>query len=130
MRRAGVEDEFKPVRFPRRCTERAHRQVEQLLEDFEKRKADAVDRGEDVAKVEETRKYLGGDATHSVLVKGLDFALLAARKAELERQSGDRAEEELEEIERSMRDAESQPRKEPKKAESREKSAKGVSLGG
>lgn len=29
---------------------------------------------------------MGGDATHSILVKGLDYSLLAQRKAELERE--------------------------------------------
>ncbi|KAK4686288.1 hypothetical protein P7C73_g3835, partial [Tremellales sp. Uapishka_1] len=81
MRRQGVEDEYKPV--------------EKLLEDFEKRKAEA---GEDVEKVEAQRAYLGGDATHSILVKGLDFALLAARKAELEREGEVNMEDELEQL--------------------------------
>ena len=34
-----------------------------------------------VDQVEEKRKYLGGDSEHSVLVKGLDFALLEQTKA-------------------------------------------------
>lgn len=38
---------------------------------------------------------MGGDAEHSVLVKGLDFALLAKRKAELEREKGAKVEDEL-----------------------------------
>ena len=33
--------------------------------------------------MEEQRKYLGGDADHTVLVKGLDFALLEQTKAKL-----------------------------------------------
>jgi IK cytokine len=33
--------------------------------------------------IEEKRKYLGGDSEHSVLVKGLDFALLEQNKARL-----------------------------------------------
>jgi IK cytokine len=45
--------------------------------------------------IEEQRKYLGGDATHSILVKGLDYALLAARKAEIEATEGKKAEDEL-----------------------------------
>ena len=45
--------------------------------------------------IEKTRAYLGGDATHSILVKGLDYALLAARKAELERQGEEVADDEL-----------------------------------
>ncbi|KAF9497142.1 hypothetical protein BDN71DRAFT_1588487 [Pleurotus eryngii] len=51
-------------------------QVEALLEDFERRNADA-----DKDDVEEQRKYLGGDGDHSILVKGLDFALLEQNKA-------------------------------------------------
>ncbi|KAJ7446710.1 RED-like protein N-terminal region-domain-containing protein [Mycena latifolia] len=49
-------------------------QVEAVLEDFEKRLGDnnATD---------EERKYLGGDSDHSILVKGLDFALLEQNKA-------------------------------------------------
>ena len=34
--------------------------------------------------VEEQRRYLGGDADHTVLVKGLDFALLEQQKADYE----------------------------------------------
>ncbi|KAF8906267.1 RED-like protein N-terminal region-domain-containing protein [Gymnopilus junonius] len=51
--------------------------VEAVLEDFEKRNASSEDR----AKVEAQRKYLGGDSEHSILVKGLDFALLEQNKA-------------------------------------------------
>ncbi|KAJ7116085.1 hypothetical protein C8R44DRAFT_709640 [Mycena epipterygia] len=49
-------------------------QVEAVLEDFEKRLGDndATD---------EQRKYLGGDSDHSILVKGLDIALLEQNKA-------------------------------------------------
>ncbi|KAJ7170493.1 hypothetical protein C8R43DRAFT_1103367 [Mycena crocata] len=49
-------------------------QVEAVLEDFEKRLADnnATD---------EQRKYLGGDSDHSILVKGLDVALMEQNKA-------------------------------------------------
>ncbi|PPQ67860.1 hypothetical protein CVT25_010299 [Psilocybe cyanescens] len=50
--------------------------IEAVLEDFEKKNAD-----EDKANVEEQRKYLGGDSEHSILVKGLDFALLEQNKA-------------------------------------------------
>lgn len=46
--------------------------------------------------MEKTRQFLGGDATHSVLVKGLDYSLLAQRKAELEREREVGREEELE----------------------------------
>ncbi|KAF9563104.1 hypothetical protein CPC08DRAFT_633203, partial [Agrocybe pediades] len=50
--------------------------VEAVLEDFEKRNAD-----QDREKIEAQRKYLGGDSEHSILVKGLDFALLEQNKA-------------------------------------------------
>ena len=46
--------------------------------------------------MEKTRQFLGGDAAHSVLVKGLDFSLLAQRKAELEREQEVGRDEELE----------------------------------
>ena len=36
-----------------------------------------------VLQVEEQRRYLGGDSDHTVLVKGLDFALLEQQKAKL-----------------------------------------------
>ncbi|KAF6761607.1 RED-like protein N-terminal region-domain-containing protein [Ephemerocybe angulata] len=51
--------------------------VEALLEDFEKQTKDAKSPEE----IEEKRKYLGGDGEHSVLVKGLDFALLEQNRA-------------------------------------------------
>jgi IK cytokine len=50
--------------------------VEAVLEDFEKRNAD----NEDKSAVEEKRRYLGGDSDHSILVKGLDMALLEQNK--------------------------------------------------
>ncbi|CDO69627.1 hypothetical protein BN946_scf184851.g15 [Trametes cinnabarina] len=52
-------------------------QVEALAEEFEKRHADSADR----KAVDEKRKYLGGDSEHTVLVKGLDFALLEQARA-------------------------------------------------
>ncbi|KZT70795.1 hypothetical protein DAEQUDRAFT_737182 [Daedalea quercina L-15889] len=54
-------------------------QVEALAEDFEKRTASNADR----AAVEEQRRYLGGDSDHTVLVKGLDLALLEQNRARL-----------------------------------------------
>ncbi|KAG9079812.1 hypothetical protein FRC06_007440 [Ceratobasidium sp. 370] len=51
-------------------------EVEGILRDFEERTA-----GEDKDTIEQQRKYLGGDATHTVLVKGLDFALLEQTRA-------------------------------------------------
>ncbi|TCD71805.1 hypothetical protein EIP91_003148 [Steccherinum ochraceum] len=53
-------------------------QIEALAEDFEKR---AAAENTDKTQIEEQRKYLGGDGDHSVLVKGLDFALLEQNKA-------------------------------------------------
>ncbi|ETW79041.1 hypothetical protein HETIRDRAFT_435542 [Heterobasidion irregulare TC 32-1] len=54
-------------------------QIEAVLEDFERQNADKEDR----AAVEAQRSYLGGDSDHSILVKGLDFALLEQNKARL-----------------------------------------------
>ncbi|KAH7926037.1 hypothetical protein BV22DRAFT_389638 [Leucogyrophana mollusca] len=51
-------------------------EVEAVLEDFEKRTAK-----EDKDAVDEQRRYLGGDSEHSILVKGLDMALLEQNKA-------------------------------------------------
>ncbi|KAK0438104.1 RED-like protein N-terminal region-domain-containing protein [Armillaria borealis] len=50
-------------------------QVEAVLEDFNKR---TVDQGKDV--VDAQRGYLGGDSEHTILVKGLDVALLEQNK--------------------------------------------------
>ncbi|KAJ7043694.1 hypothetical protein C8F04DRAFT_1251092 [Mycena alexandri] len=50
-------------------------QVEAVLEDFEKRL------GDNTAATDEQRSYLGGDSEHSILVKGLDIALLEQNKA-------------------------------------------------
>ncbi|KAF8513476.1 RED-like protein N-terminal region-domain-containing protein [Gautieria morchelliformis] len=61
-RRAGVND---------------YAEVESVLEDFEKKTAAIEDRDA----VEEQRRYLGGDKDHTILVKGLDFALLEQNKA-------------------------------------------------
>lgn len=52
--------------------------------------------GDTNSQVEAQRVHLGGDEEHSVLVKGLDFALLAKRKAELEREKLDKMDDELE----------------------------------
>ncbi|KAG5636864.1 hypothetical protein H0H81_006586 [Sphagnurus paluster] len=51
-------------------------QVEAVLEDFEKRNHDAAK-----AVVESQRAYLGGDGAHSILVKGLDMALVEQNRA-------------------------------------------------
>ncbi|KII87329.1 hypothetical protein PLICRDRAFT_42954 [Plicaturopsis crispa FD-325 SS-3] len=52
-------------------------QVEAVLEDFERRAAES----EDKDTVEQQRRYLGGDKDHTILVKGLDVALLEQNKA-------------------------------------------------
>ncbi|KXN87428.1 Protein Red [Leucoagaricus sp. SymC.cos] len=56
--------------------------VEAIFEDFERRNA----KNEDKKAVEEQRKYLGGDGEHSILVKGLDMALLEQNKARAARE--------------------------------------------
>ncbi|CAH7682560.1 RED-like protein N-terminal region-domain-containing protein [Phakopsora pachyrhizi] len=57
-------------------------EAEQLLQNFQARVAAA---GSQVDKelLEQQTKYLGGDERHTILVKGLDHALLERRKAEL-----------------------------------------------
>ncbi|KAF5350225.1 hypothetical protein D9758_007786 [Tetrapyrgos nigripes] len=50
--------------------------VESVLEDFERRTVN-----QDKHVVDEHRQYLGGDSEHTILVKGLDMALLQANKA-------------------------------------------------
>ncbi|THH16968.1 hypothetical protein EW146_g3764 [Bondarzewia mesenterica] len=77
-RRAGVDNDYS--------------QVEAVLEDFERRNADNEDR----AAVEAQRLYLGGDSDHSILVKGLDFALLEQNKARLSSASSKVEDESLE----------------------------------
>lgn len=90
-----------------------------MLEEFEKRNADIEDRetvrwfiisasghmhisrpsdarGPQCSQVEQQRKYLGGDAAHTVLVKGLDFALLEQAKAQAAASNDNKDEEELE----------------------------------
>ncbi|KAI9458107.1 RED-like protein N-terminal region-domain-containing protein [Russula earlei] len=69
-------------------------QVEAVLEEFEKRNADNEDR----AAVDAQRRYLGGDSDHSILVKGLDFALLEQNKARLTSASSKQDDEALEEV--------------------------------
>ncbi|CAE6434259.1 unnamed protein product [Rhizoctonia solani] len=71
-----VDSKYRDRAAERRGGENEYAEVEGLLEDFEKRTA-----GEKKEVVDEQRKYLGGDATHSVLVKGLDFALLEQQLA-------------------------------------------------
>ncbi|EJD07526.1 uncharacterized protein FOMMEDRAFT_143896 [Fomitiporia mediterranea MF3/22] len=68
-------------------------EVESVLENFEKQHADYEDR----EAVEEQRRYLGGDAEHTVLVKGLDFALLEQTKSRMAASTSAQDDEELEE---------------------------------
>jgi len=76
-RRSGADHEF------------TH--VEILLNDFEERNI-----GHDKSVIDEQRQYLGGDSEHSVLVKGLDFALLEQNKAKTTAVSGVEDDEALE----------------------------------
>ena len=85
LRRSGVDDEYK--------------EVETLLTTWEEQARAA---GADDEEIEKQRAYLGGDATHSILVKGVDRALLAARKAELAREDEGKMEEELEGLGRDL----------------------------
>lgn len=92
--------------------------VERLQEDFEKRIADAKDDEEKKRvsahsqciktilshsrtspQLQEQMAFLGGDAKHSVLVKGLDFALLEQQKAKLQEKSRDAIGTEEEDLE-------------------------------
>lgn len=56
--------------------------AERLQRDFDKKIREAHDE-EEKEKLRQQMKYLGGDAVHSVLVKGLDFALLEQQKAKM-----------------------------------------------
>ncbi|WWC64227.1 uncharacterized protein I303_106836 [Kwoniella dejecticola CBS 10117] len=88
QRRKGLENE-------------EYADVTKLLEDFEARKANAT-RPEELAELEKQRAYLGGDVEHSVLVKGLDYALLASRKAELARERGEEIDDELDNLQQGL----------------------------
>ncbi|CAE6417658.1 unnamed protein product [Rhizoctonia solani] len=72
----AADSKYRDRAAERRGGANEYAEVEGLLEEFEKRTA-----GEDKEIVDEQRKYLGGDATHTVLVKGLDFALLEQQRA-------------------------------------------------
>ncbi|PWN90736.1 hypothetical protein FA10DRAFT_279781 [Acaromyces ingoldii] len=72
------------------------REVEALREDFERRMAEAKT-DEEREKLREQMAFLGGDAKHSVLVKGLDFALLEQQRAKASGlPEGENADDELE----------------------------------
>ncbi|KAI0924909.1 hypothetical protein AcW2_005645 [Taiwanofungus camphoratus] len=75
-------------------------QVEALADAFERRNAENADR----KAVEEQRRYLGGDSEHSVLVRGLDYALFEQNRARL---AVSTATEEDESLEAAFHDASS-----------------------
>ncbi|KAK1922380.1 hypothetical protein DB88DRAFT_511908 [Papiliotrema laurentii] len=105
LRRQGKEDEYKPV--------------EQLLEVLEKRQKEE---GVEQEEIDKQRAYLGGDATHSILVKGLDYALLARTRAELAAKGEQVADEELEEL---VRGAQGKKAEKVEQKQPEEKMAKG-----
>ncbi|RPD64205.1 hypothetical protein L226DRAFT_533512 [Lentinus tigrinus ALCF2SS1-7] len=92
-RRLGVNNDFA--------------QVEALAEDFERRHAEIEDR----RVVDEQRKYLGGDSQHTVLVKGLDFALLEQNRA---RVAAETAATEDVSLEQAFIESSAQPKKRTK----------------
>ncbi|KZV68233.1 hypothetical protein PENSPDRAFT_754263 [Peniophora sp. CONT] len=65
--------------------------VEAVLKEFEERNEGEED-------MEDKRAYLGGDAEHSVLVRGLDRALLQQNRARLSSVTNAEADEDLEEV--------------------------------
>ncbi|EMD39090.1 hypothetical protein CERSUDRAFT_112785 [Gelatoporia subvermispora B] len=73
-------------------------EVEAIAEDFERRAASTAD----PKTIEEQRQYLGGDSTHTVLVKGLDLSLLEQSRARL---AASTAVEEDESLELAFREA-------------------------
>ncbi|TFK29697.1 hypothetical protein FA15DRAFT_663864 [Coprinopsis marcescibilis] len=81
--------------------------VEAVLEEFEKQANEGVDQ----ADIEEKRKYLGGDSEHSVLVKGLDFALLEQNKARALLVSDNVDDESLEQAFKEVQPSTSKPKK-------------------
>ncbi|KAL0568181.1 C-24(28) sterol reductase [Marasmius crinis-equi] len=103
---SSSEAAFKPRKVKKtekyrdRATERRqgegndYAQVEAVLEEFERSTAD-----QDKQSIDEKRRYLGGDEEHSVLVKGLDMALLERNKA---KEAVGKAAEEDDELERAF----------------------------
>ncbi|CEQ41211.1 SPOSA6832_02905, partial [Sporobolomyces salmonicolor] len=75
-------------------------EAEKLLEDFKARAE-----GTDKATLEEQMKYLGGDATHSILVKGLDLALLERMKHEQAKLAEQSLEDVEDELDRALNEA-------------------------
>ncbi|KAG7093613.1 hypothetical protein E1B28_007278 [Marasmius oreades] len=102
----GSSEGFKPRKVKKadkyrdRASERRvgdgndYAQVEAVLEEFEKSTAD-----QDKQTVDAKRRYLGGDGEHSILVKGLDLALLEQNKA---KEAMGRAAEEDEQLEKAF----------------------------
>ncbi|CAE6466986.1 hypothetical protein ACGC1H_003720 [Rhizoctonia solani] len=72
----AVDSKYRDRAAERRGGANEYAEVEGLLENFEKQMAE-----EKKEVIDEQRKYLGGDATHTILVKGLDFALLEQQRA-------------------------------------------------
>ncbi|KAF8518036.1 RED-like protein N-terminal region-domain-containing protein, partial [Hysterangium stoloniferum] len=77
VKKKKTESTYRDRASDRRAGVNDYAEIESVLEDFEKRTAGMEDR--DV--VEEQRRYLGGDKDHTILVKGLDFALLEQNKS-------------------------------------------------
>ncbi|KAI0766702.1 RED-like protein N-terminal region-domain-containing protein [Trametes elegans] len=99
-------------------------QVEALADEFERRNAENEDR----EAVEEQRKYLGGDSEHTVLVKGLDFALLEQARA---RAAAETAATEDVSLEQAFLESAAQPKKRTRADILRElKSKRGVAADG
>ncbi|KAK1221073.1 C-24(28) sterol reductase [Marasmius sp. AFHP31] len=103
---SSTEAAFKPRKVKKaekyrdRASERRHgegndyAQVEAVLEEFEKSTAD-----QDKSTVDSKRSFLGGDEEHSILVKGLDMALLERNKA---KEAVGKAAEEDDELEKAF----------------------------
>ncbi|KAG6888665.1 hypothetical protein C0995_006783 [Termitomyces sp. Mi166 len=92
-------------------------QVEAVLEDFEKRSA-----GQDKSTLEAQRHYLGGDATHTILVKGLDMALLEQNRARAAMGADALADDES--LEKAFAESQAQPKKRTREDLIRELKAK------
>ncbi|KAH0582973.1 hypothetical protein H2248_010866 [Termitomyces sp. 'cryptogamus'] len=97
-------------------------QVEAVLEDFEKRSA-----GQDKSTLEAQRHYLGGDAAHTVLVKGLDMALLEQNRARAAMDSDALADDES--LEKAFAESQAQPKKRTREDLIRELKAKRAGQG-
>ncbi|KAG6868073.1 hypothetical protein C0993_007806 [Termitomyces sp. T159_Od127] len=96
--------------------------VEAVLEDFEKRSA-----GQDKATLDAQRHYLGGDATHTVLVKGLDMALLEQNRARATLGADALADDDS--LEKAFEESQAQPKKRTREELLRELKAKRAGQG-